>query len=491
MGRKKKPSGSGRKPSRPLTRRQVLKYGVYGGLAAGAGVALYHVARALDHHEEAQYVILVSLDTARRDHFGCYGNEWIRTPNIDALAGESILLTDYMTVASTTLASHTSLLTGKYPQTHGVPRNGFMVNRDNVMLPEMLRDAGFHTAGFLGSFALDSRFDFAQGFHHFDEEFNMLAGTGGADQNQRTGESVTNAVIKYLNSADLSKKHFLFVHYFDPHWPYSPPPPYRMMYGEGDCPIPVRPEDHAALRSGRHSRTVKDHVFRYAGGVSYADAQFGRLLDYLKSQRILDESVLIVTSDHGENLSDPRSKLFNHGSTVYDSEVRAVCAIRLPGAAQGGTKYESLTASIDIVPTLTGYLGLPAPSGVEGAPIDLRTLAVPARQRTCFAEATKPWKKVETDPRWVNARKSRCLRRGQFKYIQTPYLGSEELYDLQADPNEQDNLLALPRRSKAAIADELRKDFNAWAAAASPLPSRFEPSQQQETIRRLKSLGYL
>ena len=97
----------------------------------------------------SRHVIVISLDTTRADHFGCYGNTWIEAPNIDALAAESILFTDYVTAISTTLSSHVSLFTGKYPHTHGVPRNGFIVHDDNVMLAEILKEAGFATVGFL------------------------------------------------------------------------------------------------------------------------------------------------------------------------------------------------------------------------------------------------------------------------------------------------------------------------------------------------------
>jgi arylsulfatase A-like enzyme len=163
--------------------------------------------------------------------------------------------------------------------------------------------------------------------------------------------------------------------------------------------------------------------------------------------------------------------------------------IRLPKAARGGMKYESLTATIDILPTLTNYLELPTPVGVEGEPLDLLNLTA-NHQRILFSEGTKPWKDVETDPRWFNIRKARCALKGSFKYIQTQYLGTEELYDLSKDPREKYNLLARAF-SQWLVLGELDKGFRDWVAAAKPLPSRFEPSQQEETKRRLKSLGYL
>jgi arylsulfatase A-like enzyme len=128
--------------------------------------------------ETARHVILISMDTARADHFGFLGSHRAATPRLDELADESIVFTDCMTVVPTTLASHTSLFTGKYPHHHGVARNGFTVNQANQMLPEILKRAGFFTAGFAGSFALDSAFGFDQGFDHYDQDFDRLRSAG-------------------------------------------------------------------------------------------------------------------------------------------------------------------------------------------------------------------------------------------------------------------------------------------------------------------------
>jgi arylsulfatase A-like enzyme len=479
------------KSPKNITRREVLKYALYGGLAVGTGAAIWRYM-GRDYAGSVRHVIMISIDTLRVDHLGCYGNEWIQTPNIDALADESILFTDFMTVATTTLASHVSLMTGKYPHNHGVPRNGFVVNPKNVMLAEILKDAGFHTAGFLGSFALDERFGFAQGFDYFNQEFSIYAEIEKFQQNERPAQDVTNAVIKYLDEGPLAENLFLFVHYFDPHFPYISRAPYDKMYSGMDVTNRIHEKDREALRELdiKQKTQIQKELPLYAEEVSYTDVHVGRLLDYLKKRNILDNAILIVTSDHGENLTDPRSELYNHGWKVYQPELHAVCMIRLPDAAQGGTKYESLTASTDILPTLTGYLGLPAPFGIDGEPLDLLNLRAPLEPPTRFAEGTKPHSK-ESDPRWFNMTKARCVRRGPFKYIQTLYKRTEELYDLRTDPGERDNLLSGPARRAGTVANDLRKAFRQWVATARPLPSHFDPSQKNDTIRRLKSLGYL
>ena len=460
-------------------------------MLAGAAIAIYQYGAG--HGLPVRHVIIISLDTTRADHFGCYGNTWISTPRIDALASESILFTNYRTVVPTTLASHTSLFTGKYPHTHGTPRNGFVVNDDNVMLAEILKEAGFHAAGFLGSFALDSRFNFAQGFDHYDETFDQLVGERGADQNQRSAEAVTDTVIAHLDENGIPPRSMLFVHYFDPHAPYSPPADYVRSY---DPEAVDGPPHNAAVRRwlaqtpGQVNELARMLGARYAGEITYMDEHIGRLLDALDERGILDEAILVVVSDHGEDLWD-HPQYFNHGLTTYQSSMHAVCMVRMPKAASGGSRIDDLVGSIDVLPTILNYLGLSIPKGIDGEAVDLIQGVVPSSPRTRFGEATKPWNKVETDPRWYNNLKARCVWEGSLKYIRVPYNGSEALYDLAADPNERNNLLTSPSPQARASAKTLRHKLEAWTNSARPLPSTFQPSQRDETIRRLKSLGYL
>jgi arylsulfatase A-like enzyme len=439
------------------------------------------------------HVVFISMDTARADHFGFMGNSTVHTPNLDAIAGEAIVFTDYMTVVPTTLASHVSLFTGKYPHNHGVPRNGYMVNRANKMLAEILKDAGYHTVGFAAAFALHSRFDFAQGFGHYDEDFTIGAGHDGAWQDQRRAEEVTDAVIGYLDHTGIPDNLFLFVHYFDPHTPYTAPPPFDTIYddmGRRDLPG----VDFFRARQGDDSPRVV-HLERrkesqYAAEITYMDHHLGRLLRYLEVRGILDDALLVVTSDHGESLWE-HNEIFNHGFRVYQSTIHAVCMIRLPAGRAGGIRVDQITANIDVLPTVLAYLGMDVPSDIDGVPLNLTTIHEHAAPRIRFSEASKPWKQIETDPRWFNMTKARCVHDGPFKLIQVPYQGLEELYNVELDPDELDNLLQHPSPETAELVDSLRQDLEVWAASADPLPSQFEPTQTQDTVRRLRSLGYL
>jgi len=434
------------------------------------------------------------MDTTRADQFGFMGNPYVQTPHLDTIAAESIVLTDCMTTAPTTLASHTSLFTGNYPHHHGTPRNGYMVNRENLMLAEILKGEGFTTAGFAGSFALDSRFDFAQGFDFYDETFDVLVGDEGADENQRRAEKVTDAVLAYLDAEGVPDRLFLFVHYFDPHSPYAAPAPFRSMYDptgiHGPLPFGELEIDESLEANPELQQLGRRLIAQYAAEISYADFHIGRLVDELRRRGVLDDAILLVTSDHGETFME-HGRTFSHGYLVYQATMHSVGVIRLPAGASGGRRIEQAVSNIDLLPTVLELLKIAPPPGIDGEaiPLDVTSDALPQRRR--FGQATRPRKRHETDPRWMNMLKARFIRSGPYKFIQTPYLDTEEMYDLESDPSEQRNLLPGASPQILEIAARLRAELDAWAESADPLPTRFEETQREETRERLKSLGYL
>ena len=483
-------SGSSVSP-RPRPRARVLTRAAVACI--GAALALGGCSSPSADTERPKHVIVISMDTARADHFGFLGSVNVRTPGLDALAAEGIVFTDYMTVVPTTLASHTTLFTGKYPHHHGTAGNGFVVNEQNEMLAETLQEAGFHTAGFAGSFALDKRFNFAQGFDHYDQEFDVLIGEMHIDQNQRLAEQVTDAAIAYLEEAGIPDRLFLFAHYFDPHAPYQAPPPFDAMYdpaGTRDLrQIPVIKRISYAGPEQMHG-DIRRLAMQYASEISYSDEHVARLLDWLRQQGILDHALVVFTTDHGECLWE-HGEEFDHGKTVYDATMRAACVMRLPGGELGGTRVDGLVANIDVLPTVLDLLGLAVPPGVDGEAIPLRSAAGGIGDRTRYGEAAKPSAPDETNPSWANIRKSRCVREGRYKLIMTPYLGTEELYDVLADPHELVNLLESPSQDIERLASDMRSKLLTWTNSAQPLLSEFDATQTEETIEKLRSLGYL
>ena len=444
---------------------------------------------------DVKHLILISLDTVRADRLGCYGHPWIKTPTIVRLAAEALLFEGLVSTAPTTLNSQTSLMTGTYPHTHGTPRNGFAVNDQNAMLAEVLQKKGFTTAAFIGAFPLHSQFNFDQGFDHYDEHFEIIRGQAPVDQDQRNAERVTDSVIDWLDRNHPGRM-FLFIHYFDAHWPYAPPPPYDTMYRRDNQPFGGSLMEISTVRSAlekdRTGMTWQCAALDalYCGEITYIDTQLGRLFEALRRHDLYDESLIILTADHGEAMNE-HWEIWNHGLSTYRTTVASPLIIRQPGGKLGGTRLQNLLSNIDVMPTILDRLGFGHPRQVEGvsfAPL-LDGQVVPPREPV-FAEATKPWHKpYEDDPLWANALKCRAVTTGRFKYVYRPVEQIRELYDLQADPQEQANLLLKPEPETTQRAAELAALLQAWTEAANPLESTADLSR--DTVRKLKALGYL
>jgi arylsulfatase len=462
-----------------------------------------------------RHVVLVSIDTLRADYLGCYGHEFVESPHLDALASNGILFTQHISTASTTLASHTSMLSGTYPHTHGVARNGYFVPDSNVMLAEILRDAGFETAGFVGAAPLDPTVNFDQGFEHYDHRYTTVFDPSPSGYQRRAAE-VTDAVIEWLDRTDAGSHRplFLFVHYFDVHAPYEAPQPWGGMYNEDEPELrdilaqlddPLRtmrealrlpgpdPErrftERVATRVPGAMRVAHALAAEYGAEVSYTDHHVGRLFAALERTDLWNEALVVVTSDHGETLFE-HSNVFDHGESVYETEIRTPLIVRLPGGSHGGKRSDRLVSAIDVVPTILEALGLPAQPGVEGQSfVDEITGTMPPRDPV-FAEATKPWEiaAFSNDPLWPNRGKFQCVRTERYKYMFRLPDGQFRLYDLQQDPLEQNNLLETTHAPDALVRD-LDSRLRRWRDTADPAPSEIVSVKEQ--LDALRSLGYL
>lgn len=467
--------------------------------AAGCGAD-----RGSDAESRSANVLLISLDTTRADRTGALGRADARTPELDRLAKTGICYTQCRTVAPTTLASHASIFTATHPHTHGTPRNGFVVHEDNTTIAELVAERGYQTAGVIGSFALDGRFAIDQGFDVWDQSFDRLDGIDAFDQDQRSATRVTDAALGAFDAFDPKRPWLLFVHYFDPHLPYLATEIDRARFGEtseltAEDIVRVRAESTAAL--GVPTELTRRFEAAYEAEMAYTDRELGRLLAALRARGALASTIVVVVGDHGENFYE-HDDTFDHGHTLYETVLHVPLVVRLganvdAGVATAGVRIDDPVTTIDVVPTILDRLGIDVPSRVEGRllpPFD--GVVSPGAPRSIFAEATKPWEDVEVESRWTNHYKARSIVDEGWKLVHTPYANREELYDLERDPGERRDLLRNARGEPtrgdvAAIRDRLRTKLDAFAAEADPLPSRFDPSQRQETIERLKRMGYL
>ncbi|MFT5584754.1 MAG: arylsulfatase A-like enzyme [Cognaticolwellia sp.] len=424
-----------------------------------------------------QNVIVISIDTLRADHLGPYGNTRVKTPNFDKLAAESIVFENAFSAAPTTLPSHTSLMTGSYPHTHGVSKNGDMVHPDNQMLAEALLEGGFKTLGVSGAFPLNQKFAFDQGFETYHSNVGDNA-------------EVTDAVLKRTPQRAGSRM-FLFIHYWDVHWPYAPPAPFDTLYREDLMGLVGSMDELKEIRAGMHrgeadafarSEVMKD---LYAGEVSWTDQQIGRLLEGLDKQGLLDKSMLIITSDHGEAF-DEHKDYWDHGPTTYNSVTHVPLIIRLPGGKGGGTRVSSLVSNIDVMPSILEVLNLstaPRSEGVSFAPAFMGQSLPP--RTAIYSEATKPEKpEYEDGQDWPNTLKCKGVWTASWKYQSCPKIKMRELYT-RADETEQKDQL----KAQAGVSAQLEKSVQTWVATGDPLQGGKDESQ--DTIDALKALGYM
>ncbi len=490
------------------------------------------IACAACSHREPQHairnVILISCDTLRADALASFDGAarkaergslaaTAKTPTLDRLAREGIVFESTSSVAPSTLASHTSLFTGLAPHSHGVARNGFVLSPQCPTLATILKSAGFRTAGFAGSFALDRRFGIAQGFDVWNQDFDLLVDGNTHEQNERRAEKVTDAVLAYVDAAAKSADPaFLFVHYFDVHAPYDPPNcEVRAVDGipvtgsiddlrravlmhQAGLEKPPRGLDRAIVQgldprwptSGFAELPIdRELTRRYLAEVEYVDAQIGRLLDGLEKRGVLRDSLVVFVADHGESFFE-HDDFYNHGLAVYDTTVHVPWILRLPDGAFAGRRVAAPVSNIDVAPTILELVGIARPERCDGVG---RAAAIDGRApelAPIFGGATQPRAAEHPRDRWVNDSMAQYVRLGDLKLIETPYLRREELYDLAKDPYERVDLLATGDAATRKLRDELHARLENWRASAAPLPSQFDRGQVEEVERRLKQLGY-
>lgn len=465
-------------------------------------------------------LIVISVDTLRADHLGCYGSERAATPCIDGFARESIRFEQLTAAAPTTLASHLSLMTGTHGLHHGISRNAYIVHPDNVTLAEICGEAGFRTAGVVSSFALSALTDFNQGFEYFDEDFDDRVRPTDPMPNHRRAASTTDAALSAVDEYEGDEDLFLFVHYFDPHHPYDPPAPFderlegvaaELEGGKEDMDRAVEERQLAHLGEAPGLTRVLTHglprklvieadgvprgidealASRYAREVEYLDQEIGRLLEGLEEAGRYEDALIVITADHGETFWE-HADAWNHGLCVYDTTMHVPFLLRRPGGEGAGRSVPNPFSQIDVLPTLLAELGLETPDCVRGEEFLDALDGAPIEERPVFAVASQPARAEgmarDLGSSWSAVGKSRSVRLGRYKYIHTPYLRLSELYDLEADPAERTNLLIGASEEIRAIEGDLRARLDAWAESADPYPVRFGGERLRQ---QLKVIGY-
>jgi arylsulfatase A-like enzyme/Flp pilus assembly protein TadD len=392
-------------------------------------------------------VLLITLDTTRADYLGCYGGTAAQTPNLDRVAREGALFRRCSTSTVMTLPSHCSIMTGLYPFVHGVRRNGVdhLPAAANT-LAEVFKAAGFATAASVASYVLDPRFGLAQGF---DVYHAVPPPQTGADQSsaERKGDRVCDDALELLRQR-AKQRFFLWVHFYDPHYPYE---------------SPRHPDIESAAA--------------YADEITFMDSQIGRLLAGLRELGLEQKTLVLLVGDHGEGLNDHQE--YQHGFFVYETCARVPLLVRYPRVVPAGRQIDTVVRTVDLAPTILELVGLPSLRAASG--ISLTPLLVGRAtdlQLRAYAESPEPYALLRLSP-------IRTLTVGPWKYIGSP---SPQLFDLATDPGELNNVIA----AHADTAATLREQLRALLADAPPrIPADKSAPLVSGEIARLESLGYL
>ena len=413
-------------------------------LVATAMLISLCLAAALAAASGPPNVLFVTIDTLRGDRVGAYGYAAAATPALDRLAREGVLVEDAVVQVPQTRPSHASLFTGRQPYEHGI-RDNFSPPLEARLptLAAVLARQGYATGGFIGAYPVSRDSGLDRGFSVYDDPFSGKGPGRQEARSERRAAEVVDAALRWL-AEPHGGPFFAWVHLFDPHAPYEPPPPYRERFA---------------------SRL-------YDGEIAYADAQLARLLEWLDRAQLRDSTLVVVTSDHGEGLGDHGEE--EHLFFVYDSTLRVPLVLRWPGQIRAGSRVAGQCRSVDLLPTLLDLLGVPAiaTSGASRAG-QIRTGGrIPDNES--YAESLYAQLHYGYAP-------LRALRAEGWKYIEAP---RAELFQLRTDPQESRNRLDDRSQVAAAMSARLHQ-------YATDKPVAAQAAADPAASEKLAALGYV
>lgn len=432
-------------------------------------------------------ILLITLDTTRRDHLSCYGYPQEITPHIDGLAEEGLRYEKAMSPSSWTFPAHVSLFTGMLPTHHsshfgsdesatGLSLSFYTMHPMLPTLPEELSKAGYSTQGIIAGPTISSRFGISRGFDNYDDrlpESKVIA--------KRPGDEVTSLAIRFLKDYRISqnkKPFFLFLNYFDPHNPYKAPTP----WGTGEIA-----EDIYNVRSGRYDDVYKGTrdltekerdilLQQYRDEIRFMDSEIGRLFNEMRRLEVYDSTMIVVTADHGESFGEHR--LMEHGRALYEELIQVPLIIKYPLKDKRQGTVTRRVSTTSIMPTILKYIGHPVPKTVKGGTLD-------EDNHMLVAE-------VFRDNVWTETFGSRydmdqkAIYEGDFKWIWRSK-GDPELYNVSKDPEEKNNLAGKSKDLENRLQSRLRPLIE----ESREFSFLTTPELDQELRRRLKALGYM
>jgi arylsulfatase A-like enzyme len=473
-----------------LTPSTSAKIGPY---AAGAGPAKPNI-------------VLITLDTVRADHLSLYGYSRRNTPHLEKLAQEATVFTRAVAAGNVTLTSHSAIFTGLYASWTGVgsgkPSHGAPMLSKYATAPVILSQNGYFTGAVVANTSnLQPAFGFDRGFQFFDYRMppqllpwnrtyllrnsarrvlDLFTCTAEFDLGSRRASEINDDAFRFLDQARGSgRPFFLFLNYMDAHTTYAPPPPYDNLFPGKDCSVNTARyiqlmQDLVAGKATLPDRERRHFISQYDGAIAFIDAEVQRLIAELEQRGLYDNTLIVITSDHGESLGD--RNLLYHGLSAYQNQVHVPLLVKYPGPGERKV-VKTPVSHTDILPTLLEAAGIAPPANLQG-----RSLRRPEAPRTVISEAF-PRPGFAKFPGFDTVR--RAIYDQNFKFIESA-AGKRELYDIERDQLELHDLCA----EQSGRCEAMHRSLTAWTGAIpaqTVRPARIDP----ETVQRLKSLGYV
>lgn len=448
-------------------------------------------------------VILITLDACRFDHMSFADYFRDTCPNLTKTAEEMSLFMNNYAVIPQSEPAIISILTGAYPHTHGIQNLGKNMSANGIMLQGILKNKGYKTACM--SIEQNENDAVRKDFDEFNEIkwriksrlsreikriFNKKREYGAA-------EIVTDNAMDWIRK-NGKNNFFLYMHYMELHWPYAPPAPYDHIFDpdyKGNHHF--NNLDNGKIKRGDNvfnnnlpEEERRHAIAHYDGAILYMDIHLNRLIEFLKKENLLENSIIIIVGDHGEHLGE-HNIYYNHIASVYQPSLRVPLLIKFPGS--NAVKINALTESIDIMPTVLDVLNIPVEGNIEGKSLiplikgekeKIRDYAF-AETGVSLLEQNRRWHFKGIEGKW------KMVTDGKYKLILIPHPENDiyELYNLEDDPNETRNIID----EEKEIAQSLKQKLSSWLQK-KPMENETKPFTQKEEEKvkeRLRRLGYL
>jgi arylsulfatase A-like enzyme len=455
-------------------------------------------------------ILLITIDTLRRDHLGCYGYSRPTSPTIDSLARAGVIFDQAVTPSPKTTPALTSVLTGLYPKTHRILTLGIPVSPSVPFISQELRARGYATAGICGQHNCHRVYGFDRGFDYFDDEFveqyslgkNLDRDGGGFHpDSEKRAEQVIDSALRWLERRDQTKPFFLWLHLMDPHAGYAPPDPYLSRFSghppsAGDSFTGPR----VPLKLIHRQARVDDidsyayYLNQYDAELRYLDDQLGRLLVYLHQRELFDASLILLAADHGEYMGESNAddRFFSHGDTLYESEITVPLIAKLPGRAWAGSRSGHLVSLVDVAPTVLSLAAPGATFASDGVSLLRSTPRAGVGRSRQFVQMPRASAIVAVrDARYKVVIRTLSTTTALVAGLDS---GAEigfdaEVYDLLEDPLERKDIALRRGDLVSAAASCLSRWLGESPARVVPDSTSAEPSG--EMLERLRSLGYV